>query len=65
MTNTEKLHLMTQRNQPYGSVRKCCELCGLMMQDGLYYVGYEKDYTEEVAKEVGCVLCSAWGSTHE
>jgi len=25
------LHLMTQRNQPYGSVRRCCENCGLMM----------------------------------
>jgi hypothetical protein len=25
------LHLMTQRDQPYGSVRKCCENCGLMM----------------------------------
>jgi hypothetical protein len=25
------LHLMTQRDQPYGSVRKCCERCGLMM----------------------------------
>lgn len=25
------LHLMTQRDQPYGSVRKCCERCGLML----------------------------------
>ena len=25
------LHLMTQRGQPYGSRRKCCERCGLMM----------------------------------
>jgi hypothetical protein len=25
------LHLMTQRDQPYGSVRKCCEYCGLML----------------------------------
>lgn len=23
-----KLHLITQRDQPYGSVRKCCEMCG-------------------------------------
>lgn len=22
------LHLITQRDQPYGSVRKCCEACG-------------------------------------
>lgn len=25
------LHLMTQRGQPYGSQRKCCEYCGLML----------------------------------
>jgi hypothetical protein len=25
------LHLMTQRDQPYGSVRICCEYCGLML----------------------------------
>jgi hypothetical protein len=25
------LHLKTQRNQPYGSVRKCCERCGIAL----------------------------------
>ena len=25
------LHLMTQRDQPYGSVRQCCERCGVMI----------------------------------
>jgi len=25
------LHLKTQDNQPYGSVRKCCEECGKMI----------------------------------
>lgn len=25
------LHLMTQDNQPYGSERRCCELCGVML----------------------------------
>ena len=25
------LHLMTQRDQPYGSVRQCCERCGKML----------------------------------
>jgi len=25
------LHLMTQRNQPYGSERRCCEHCGIMI----------------------------------
>jgi len=30
---TEKtvLHLMTQDNQPYGSQRRCCEVCGMMI----------------------------------
>jgi hypothetical protein len=25
------LHLMTQRDQPYGSERRCCEICGVML----------------------------------
>lgn len=25
------IHLMTQRGQPYGSERKCCEMCGSML----------------------------------
>lgn len=25
------LHLKTQRNQPYGSERRCCEECGVMI----------------------------------
>jgi len=28
---TKTLHLMTQRGQPYGSRRRCCENCGLML----------------------------------
>lgn len=24
------LHLVTQDNQPYGSVRQCCQECGIM-----------------------------------
>lgn len=24
------VHLVTQRNQPYGSCRQCCEICGTM-----------------------------------
>lgn len=31
MVKTKTLHLMTQRDQSYGSQRKCCERCGLMM----------------------------------
>ena len=25
------VHLVTQRGQPYGSVRRCCEICGIMV----------------------------------
>ena len=25
------LHLKTQRGQPYGSTRRCCEMCGAMI----------------------------------
>lgn len=28
---TTTLHLMTQRGQPYGSERRCCEICGVML----------------------------------
>lgn len=28
---TKILHLKTQRDQPYGSVRLCCERCGKMI----------------------------------
>jgi hypothetical protein len=28
---TLSLHLRTQDNQPYGSERRCCERCGVMV----------------------------------
>lgn len=28
---TPALHLRTQRDQPYGSERRCCEVCGVMI----------------------------------
>jgi hypothetical protein len=30
MAEATVLHLKTQRNQPYGSERRCCERCGTM-----------------------------------
>lgn len=35
------MHYMTQNNQPYGSVRKCCEICGR----AAFIEGYQ--YTED------------------
>lgn len=26
-----RVHLVTQDNQPFGSERRCCELCGVMV----------------------------------
>lgn len=47
------LHLMTQRDQPYGSQCRCCERCGLMLVgrpdsfwDEHAYVDDEKHYTD-------------------
>lgn len=40
------LHLMTQRDQPFGSVRKCCELCGAMITDSTAYCEYESDFND-------------------
>lgn len=48
------LHLMTQRGQPYGSVRRCCERCGLMLVarplafwDAHAYADKEVDYRDD------------------
>ena len=49
------LHLVTQRNQPYGSVRKCCERCGAMA--GPYTnIGkrWTDDETEYQFSELNC-----------
>ncbi len=52
-----RLHLKTQRNQPYGSERRCCEECGAMLigQHG------EPEWTDEPsvysAPPVGYVAC--------
>lgn len=60
-TARKTLHLMTQRGQPYGSVRLCCERCGLMIasRPGTFwpehaYAEDERDYHEDY---VGYVTC--------
>lgn len=40
----ETLHLVTQRNQPYGSVRRCCENCGAMVDGKIIFTDDEKYY---------------------
>jgi hypothetical protein len=39
--NAQIAHLMTQRNQPYGSERRCCEVCGRMI------IGTMNQYTDD------------------
>ncbi|MFE1573847.1 hypothetical protein ACFIQG_18810 [Comamonas odontotermitis] len=57
------LHLMTQRDQPYGSRRRCCERCGLMLVwrpeefwDEHTYVDDEQHYHE---RHPGMSTCDA------
>lgn len=38
------LHLITQRGQPYGSYRYCCERCGDMHVEGMKYTERESVY---------------------
>jgi len=56
------IHLVTQRNQPYGSRRKCCEQCGLAifaMKDGDGYITEKFKFTKENAHKNGYRLCIA------
>lgn len=41
MENKIVVHLISQRDQPYGSKRLCCEICGKMR-------GPNEKYTEEL-----------------
>lgn len=54
------LHLVTQDGQPYGSVRKCCEKCGLgihAMPSGHSYVDEKANYTKKFAAKYGETRC--------
>jgi hypothetical protein len=44
------LHLMTQRDQPYGSQRRCCEECGLMMVARPTEFWHEHTWTDDQAE---------------
>jgi hypothetical protein len=43
----EPLHLVSQRDQPYGSVQRCCEVCGRMCWRGMD--GSAKRWTDDPA----------------
>lgn len=61
------LHLLTQRDQPYGSERRCCEECGLMLVarpvdfwQSHTYVTDEPDYHNN---HTGHTICRAAAPT--
>lgn len=58
----KKLHLITQRNQSFGSRRKCCEKCGLSYFNingyDAYYTDDETQYTKEIAEINDLELCT-------
>jgi hypothetical protein len=48
------LHLKTQRGQPYGSVRQCCERCGLMLDANGAWTADEAVYSDPPDPFVRC-----------
>ena len=62
LPNNERIvvHLKTQRNQPYGSVRRCCERCGIMIwgnvpiEDGGLYTDDEHTYDDLPERYIRC-----------
>lgn len=55
------VHLVTQFGQPYGSVRRCCERCGIMTigKDAPPHTDDPEVWgNTEVLKESGYIRCS-------
>lgn len=50
------LHLMTQDDQPYGSQRRCCERCGVMIWSNPQpkYTEHYSTYANPPAGYVSC-----------
>ncbi len=55
-----KVHLKTQDNQPYGSERRCCEECGVMLwglPDDPPWTSHRHVYNDEPK---GYINCRTW-----
>jgi hypothetical protein len=48
------VHLMTQRDQPYGSARKCCERCGVLVAGNKWFVDEEETFNDLPEGYVRC-----------
>lgn len=42
----DKIHVIDQNNQPYGSVRRCCNMCGVINLDIVHYVELVSEWWE-------------------
>lgn len=56
---SQTLHLMTQRGQPYGSRRRCCEECGTMIALNVKYGACTDDPEVYAAPPDGYVACNS------
>lgn len=54
------IHLVTQRDQPYGSTRKCCERCGVMTippSQVMWTDDVEEFADKQGLREIGLIAC--------
>lgn len=52
------LHIISQDDQPIGSINKSCDECGLWVEKCDKYVEHNSDYTKESAKKHNLVRCT-------
>lgn len=52
------LHVVDQAGQPYGSVRRCCNMCGLMVHPGMRFVDSTAEWYAS-SKEGRCQIESS------
>lgn len=50
------LHLMTQDGQPYGSQRKCCEICGTMLRGRPDSFWNDHAWTDDESEYKNCAV---------
>ena len=52
------LHVISQDNQPIGSINRSCDECGLAVWNCDEFVSNERDYTKEIAEKNNLVRCA-------
>ena len=57
------LHIISQSGQPYGSIDRCCDKCGLSVYSIIrdtgngFYVTNPRSFTKEFAKSINMTRC--------